>query len=77
MTNREKLMDELCGLSNDALYMMMADNRLTRALDDLQCDSCKAEYGRCMSTSDDTPCPLSLSEWLDRPASGAPILPEG
>lgn len=30
-TNREKLLDELSKLSNDALYLAFADNRITRA----------------------------------------------
>ena len=32
LTNREKLMEELAGLSNEALYLAFADNRLTRAI---------------------------------------------
>lgn len=76
MTNREKLMEELNALSNDAFYMMLADNRLTRAMDDAQCDYCKAHVRRCPSQDcDDVPCPVSLSDWLNLPNAGAPILP--
>ena len=75
-TNRDRLMAELEALSNDELYSIFADNRLTRALDDGMCDDCKTRYGRCMSTSDGTPCPFTLSEWLDMTAQpGASILP--
>ena len=75
LTNREKLMEELAGLSNEALYLAFADNRLTRAIDDAMCDDCKAEHGRCYSTGDDTPCPITLDEWMDRPNAGKRNLP--
>lgn len=75
-TNRDRLMAELAERSNDALYMAFADNRVTRAIDDAMCDDCKAEYGRCMSTGDDTPCPRSLSDWMDMPNTGRRILPQ-
>lgn len=75
-TNRDRLLAELAERSNDALYMAFADNRITRAIDDAMCDDCKAEYGRCMSTGDDTPCPRSLSDWMDMPNTGRRILPQ-
>jgi len=75
LTNRDKLMAELSELPNDALYLAFADNKLTSAIDDAMCDTCKAENGRCYSTSDDTPCPWSLSEWMDMPNPGRRILP--
>jgi len=75
-TNRDRLMAELAERSNDALYMEFADNRITRAIDDAMCDDCKAEHGRCMSTGDDTPCPRSMSDWMDMPNTGRRILPQ-
>lgn len=75
-TNRDRLMAELAERSNDALYRAFADNRVTRAIDDAMCDDCKAEHGRCMSTGDDTPCPRSLSDWMDMPNTGRRILPQ-
>lgn len=75
LTNRDKLMAELSELSNDALYLAFADNHITRALDDAQCDYCKETYERCPSQScEDVPCHISLSEWLDMPAQPARIL---
>lgn len=75
LTNRGRLLEELAELSNDALYLAFADNKITRAIDDAMCDDCKAENGRCMSTGDDTPCPFTLDEWMDRPNEGRRILP--
>ena len=75
MTNSEKLLAELANLYNAALYMEFADNRLTRAIDDAMCEDCKAQHGRCVSTGDDTPCPFTLDDWMDRPNAGARILP--
>lgn len=75
LTNRDKLMEELSEKSNNALYMEFADNHITRAIDDAMCDDCKAVNGRCFSTSDDTPCSWSLSEWMDLPNAGKRILP--
>lgn len=75
-TNRDRLLEELAERSNDALYLAFADNRITRAIDDAMCDDCKAEHGRCMSTGDDTPCPRSLSDWMDMPNTGRRILPQ-
>ena len=75
LTNREKLMEELSELSNAALYMEFADNRITRAIDDAMCDTCKAKYGRCPNTADDTPCPMTLSDWMALPNPGKRILP--
>lgn len=73
-TNRGKLMAELTAMSNETLYLAFADNRLTRAIDDAMCVDCKAEYGRCCSTEDDTPCPITLDKWMDRPNTGTRIL---
>lgn len=75
-TNRDRLMAELAERSNDALYRAFADNRITRAIDDAMCDDCKAEHGRCVATGDDTPCPRSLSDWMDMPNTGRRILPQ-
>lgn len=75
-TNRDKLFAELMEMSNDALYLAFADNHITRALDDAQCDYCKGTYERCPSQScEDVPCHISLSEWLDLPNTGKRILP--
>lgn len=74
-TNREKLLDELSKLSNEALYLAFADNKLTRAIDDAMCVDCKAKHGRCVSTGDDTPCPITLDDWMDAPNTGKRILP--
>ena len=73
-TNRDKLMAELTAMSNETLYLAFADNRLTRAIDDAMCADCKAEYGRCCSTDDDTPCPITRDKWMERPNTGTRIL---
>lgn len=74
-TNREKLLEELGALDSSSLYDEMADNNVTRAIDDAMCDDCKAKHGRCVSTGDDTPCPITLDDWLDQPNIGKRILP--
>lgn len=74
-TNREKLLEELSALDSTALYNEMADNNVTRAIDDAMCDDCKARHGgRCVISSDDEPCPTTLEDWMDAPAREAPIL---
>ena len=74
-TNRSRLLEELAELSNDALYLAFADNKITRAIDDAMCDDCKAKHGHCVSTGDDTPCPITLDDWMDAPNTGKRILP--
>jgi hypothetical protein len=74
-TNREKLLEELSALDSTALYNEMADNNVTRAIDDAMCDDCKAEHGgRCVASGDDEPCPTTLDDWMDAPAREAAIL---
>ena len=75
LTNREKLLEELSEKSNNALYMEFADNHITRAIDDAMCIDCKARHGRCVSIGDDTPCPITLDDWMDLPNEGRRILP--
>lgn len=75
-TNREKLMEELDALDAVALYMEFADNRTTRAIDDAICADCKARRGRCAATSDDTPCPVTIEDWMGQEAREAAILPK-
>lgn len=74
-TNRGRLLEELAELPNDALYLAFADNHITRAIDDAMCVDCKAKHGRCVSTGDDTPCPITMDDWMDQPNSGKRILP--
>lgn len=74
-TNREKLLEELSALDSTALYNEMADNNVTRAIDDAMCDDCKAKHGgRCVASGDDEACPTTLEDWMDAPAREAPIL---
>jgi hypothetical protein len=74
-TNRDKLIEELGALDSTAFYNEMADNNVTRAIDDAMCDDCKANHGgRCVATGDDEPCPVTLEDWMDMPARKAPIL---
>lgn len=74
LTNRDKLMAELSEMSANALYLAFADNHITRAIDDAMCVDCKAKHGRCVSTGDDTPCPITLDDWMDQPNTGRRIL---
>ncbi len=75
-TNRDRLMAELEALSNDELYLVFADNKLTMAIDDAICDDCKTRFGRCVAPGDDPACPFTVAEWLDMIAQpGASILP--
>lgn len=74
-TNRDKLLEELSALDSTALYNEMADNNVTRAIDDAMCDDCKAKHGgRCVASGDDEPCPTTLDDWMASPAREAPIL---
>lgn len=74
-TNRKKLLEELSALDSTALYNEMADNNVTRAIDDAMCDDCKAIHGgRCVAGGDDEPCPTTLDDWMASPAREAPIL---
>jgi hypothetical protein len=53
----------------------LADNNITRAIDDAMCDDCKAKHGgRCVASGDDEPCPTTLDDWMDAPAREAAIL---
>lgn len=73
-TNREKLLEELSALDSTALYNEMADNNVTRAIDDAICDDCKARHGSCVATGDDEICPTTLDDWMASPAREAAIL---
>ena len=68
MTNREKLMEELAALDNDA-FVFVVLSRNASVPEDIQafvCLDCKAEYGgHCPDP--DGPCALSMEDWLDRP----------
>ena len=75
MTNRDKLMAELGALSDAALYMEFADNHLTRAIDDAMCADCKARRGRCVATSDEEHCPVTIEDWMGLEAREAAIMP--
>jgi len=61
-TNRGRLIAELEGLSNEELYSVFADNRMTRALDDAMCDDCKMRHGHCVATGDEEPCPFTMED---------------
>ena len=66
MTNREKLMEELAGLSADDFYAILADNHLTRCIDDQQCNDCSSINGGCKTTADDE-CAITTNAWLEMP----------
>lgn len=70
MTNREKLMSELRGMSGAALERTLAMGIFDR-LTDVLCDDCKANAGgRCPQMRpdgvipDDAPCP-TVEDWFE------------
>lgn len=75
MTNREKLMEELGALSNEALYAAIGFNRLNVALDSAKCADCKAGHGGQCVAPDDDPCPVTFEDWMEAEAREAAILP--
>ena len=75
-TNREKLMEELGALSSEALYSVMADNRVNLAIDRAICADCKAKHGgQCVVHDDEEPCPVTFEDWMEAEAREAAILP--
>ena len=75
MTNREKLMEELGALSDAALYDAMADNHVNIAINMARCADCKARRGRCVATSDEEHCPVTIEDWMGLEAREAAIMP--
>ena len=68
MTNREKLMEELAGLSGYEFFRAMADNHTTMAIDRGMCADCEELFAYCpLLDREDQPCRLTVEAWLDMP----------
>lgn len=65
MTNREKLMNELGGMSNRDFYLAFADCRTNVAMEKWQCKDCRAINGECPCPDGEGPCLLETEDWLD------------
>ena len=66
MTNREKLLSELAGMTNDQLEMVLfgVDNYSLQAhVDEMHCKDCRERFGRCPAP-DDEPCATSTADWF-------------
>ena len=75
VTNRDQLIDELAAMDGESLYMALADNRLTRRIDDLWCEDCKRMHGgTCPCPEDGKDCPLSEAEWMELPCERERLL---
>lgn len=82
LTNKDALLAELAELPGETLDIVLGDNRLTEALDWMCCDDCKAAHGgECplpedQDITEDTPCPLTVGQWLEMPCTRERLLPE-
>ena len=65
MTNREKLLEDLAALSPEDLYTQLADNHLTRLIDDLTCEDCHAAHGDQCPDGDNA-CVMPADAWLEQ-----------
>lgn len=74
MTNRDLILMELAEMDADALYGALADNKLTRRLDDLKCADCHRLHGGECPCPDNDACALPLEDWLDMPATRERLL---
>lgn len=73
-TNQEVLLDELAELDGDGFYKALADNHVTRAIDDLKCTDCHAAHGGKCPRPDDDACAWSDAQWLAMPCQHDHIL---
>lgn len=66
MTNRAKIMEELAAMDNEGFFDAMSDNRVTTAMENHQCEDCKARWGDCPAVDDGLgPCRVSTEDWMD------------
>lgn len=76
MTNRDRLIEELYGLSGEQLYQVLSNSRGAMMIDDAQCATCHRMHdGKCPKP-DDNECEITIGAWLDMAWDGASILAE-
>ncbi len=73
-TNRDQLIDELAAMDGESLYMALADNRLTRRIDDLKCEDCHRMHGDECPDPDGDDCGMSKAEWMELPCERERLL---
>lgn len=77
MTNRDRLIEELYGLSGEQLYQVLSGSRGAMMIDDAQCATCHRMHdGECPKPDDVSACVLTIGAWLDMAWDGASILAE-
>jgi hypothetical protein len=79
LTNREALMEELDALNNDTFERMILsrESDLPEVLEQIKCDDCKKQHGgKCPAPDDDTPCVITLSEWMSQPCEHESLISE-
>lgn len=77
MSNREVLLEDLAALDNEQMYRMLADNRLTRVIDDLHCEDCHRLHGGKCPKPDSDDCVISVEAWLDMPCERPRLIEVG
>ena len=77
MSNREVLLEDLAALDSEQMYRMIADNRLTRVIDDLHCEDCHRMHGGKCPKPDSDDCVITSEEWLELPCERARLIEVG
>ncbi len=77
MTNRDRLIEELYGLSGEQLYQVLSSSRGAMMIDDALCATCHRMHDGECPKPDDSGCEITVGTWLDMAWDGAAILAEG